>query len=117
MGLAVKDPKYLAIKAIVESEPGMSAAKAAAANGIPPVCGVDKLLRHIIVNYADDDQSIKCAGSLIAEIMRGKGYTKGPLRPCPAGCNAKRGTIWLPPAGSRFQHDAFMLPRAEAAEG
>jgi hypothetical protein len=106
-GLAARDPKYLAIKAIIESEPGMRAVTVSAANGIPPVCGVDKLLRDIIVNYSDDDQSIKCAGSLIAEMLRAEGYGKGPLRPCPAGCNAKRGTVWIPP-GIRQTRDACM---------
>src|SRR4051812_40928629 len=92
-GLAAKDPKYLAIKAIIGSEAGFRAARLAAANGIPAVCGVDKLLRDIIVNYTDDDQSIR----LIGEVLRAAGYTKGPLRPCPDDCNAKRGTIWVPP--------------------
>ena len=95
--LAAKHPKYLAIKAIIGSEAGLRAARLAAANGIPAVCGVDKLLRDIILNYSDDDQSIRCAGSLIGVLLRAAGYTKGPLRPCPDDCNAKRGTIWVPP--------------------
>jgi hypothetical protein len=96
-GLAAKDPKYLAIKAIIESEAGLLDARLAAADGIPAVCGVDKLLRDIIRDYTDEDQSIRCAGSLIGDLLRAAGYTKGPLRPCPDGCNAKRGTIWVPP--------------------
>ena len=96
-GLAAKDPKYLAIKAIIESEAGLRAARLAAANGIPAVCGVDRLLRDIILDYTDDDQSIRCAGSLIGELLRAAGYTKGPLRPCPKGCNTKRGTIRISP--------------------
>ena len=96
-GLAAKDPKYLAIKAIIGSEAGLQAARLAAANGIPAVCGVDRLLRDIILDYTDDDQSIRCAGSLIGELLRAAGYTKGPLRPCSKDCNAKRGTIWTPP--------------------
>jgi hypothetical protein len=100
-GIAAKDPKYLAIKAVIESEAGVQAAKMAANRKIPAVCGVDKLLRDIIVDYTDDDQSIKSAGSLIADVLRAAGYTKGPLRPCPTGCNAMRGTLWYPPTVSQ----------------
>jgi hypothetical protein len=82
----------MAIKAIIESEAGLRAAR-----GIPAVCGVDKLLKDIILNPLTMIQSIRCAGSLIGVLLRAGGYTKGPLRPCPKDCNAKRGTIWTPP--------------------
>jgi hypothetical protein len=96
-GLSKKDPKWLAIKAVIESDAGRQAAKEHAAKGIPPVCGVDELLRTIILNYTDDDQSIKSAGALIAELLKAEGYTKGPQKPCPSGCRAEGGAIWLPP--------------------
>jgi hypothetical protein len=52
--------------------------------------------RDIILNFTDDDQSIKYAGSLIAEMLRAAGHTKG-RRCVPAPKTAMRSGEQLGP--------------------
>lgn len=90
-------PRYLAMKAVIESDAGISAMEEAAAKGNPALCGVDALLTGIIIDYKDH-QTLMAAGRIVAGCMRAREYTQGPEKDCPSGCTAGRGAMWLPPA-------------------
>ena len=96
-GLALNSPKFLAMKAIIESPAGQAAMEEAVANGLPPLCGVDDILTSLIIGYAED-QALMSAGSIVAEYMRHAGYTQGQRKDCPAGCTAKSGATFTQPA-------------------
>lgn len=97
-GIDFDDPLHLAMHGVVNSPAGIAAASKAAAEGIPPICGVDKLLREIIVNYGPERQATLNAGYIVAEMMRGMGYTEGAKhQKCPSGCVVKTGTVWIAP--------------------
>lgn len=95
-GLSLSSPKFLAIKAVIESPEGKAGMVRAVADSQPALCGVDEILTRVIRDYADH-QSIMSAGSIVADCMRSLGYTKGKLKDCPKGCTAVTGTMWLLP--------------------
>jgi hypothetical protein len=72
--------------------------------------GVDALSTRIIIDYEKrDDPILMSAGSLVAEHFVAKGFVKGAIRNCPAGCTSKTGSSFsrrLPEemvAGRRWQ--------------
>ena len=93
-GLSKNDTKYIAIEAIVHSPEGVAAMLKAVHNGQPALCGVDDLLRSGLDKYDDDDQSVKTAGSFVADVMRSKGFRENGSGSCLAGCVAKGGLLW-----------------------
>lgn len=97
-GLSGDDPIYISIKDVVESAEGRAAALASAAQGKPALCDVDKLLQAKLgAKYQVADTGTKCAGSLVASVMRAEGYKKGPPRRMDPDCVAKTAILWVPP--------------------
>jgi hypothetical protein len=99
--ISEQHPEFLALTAAIFSTVGRTLAVAAALEGLPPLCGVDPMLREIIVGYRDaNPESLKSAGFIVARLMRDElKYTEGKnCVMCPAGCTAKTGTLWLRPA-------------------
>lgn len=73
-GVPLRSARWMALKAVIESAGGRAAMLEAIKAGNPPLCGVDALLTAIITDYrAKDDQVLRSAGSLVAEVMRAMG--------------------------------------------
>lgn len=97
-GVSLTSARWLALKAVINSDEAKTAMRAAVDAGNPPLCGVDALLTEIIVDYArKDDQILKSAGSLVAEYMRAMGYKQGSVKVCPSGCTVGTATMFTPP--------------------
>jgi hypothetical protein len=96
--LTKSDATYAEMERIVRSEEGRRAAIEAAHEGYPAICGVDPLLRENLGSrYKVIDHGTRCAGTIVAELMHELGYRSRPRKPCPLGCLARTGILWISP--------------------
>ncbi len=92
-GLALTSPRYKAIEAVVSSRDGEAAMIHAVDAGKPALCGIDQILDSVIKDYGDH-QTLKSAGSIVAERMRELGFEQLPQNKNCEGCIAKEGAMW-----------------------
>jgi hypothetical protein len=88
--------------ALIRSAEGIKLAVHAANNGVPSLCGVDKLLREKLGSkYSRINNGTWWAGFYVKEIMLEMGFVAGPTQKCPDHCTAGEGLTFKPPtAGS-----------------
>ena len=95
--MSFTDPIYKKMVKIAKSAEGKAAMEAAASEGKPAICGLDRLFQSLLgEDYSDTKTpgTIMSAGSLAAEIMPKLGYIKAGNAKCPEGCIAREGIIW-----------------------
>ncbi|MCJ2125104.1 hypothetical protein [Methylobacterium sp. J-077] len=95
--MSFTDPIYKKMVIISKSAEGKAAMEAAASEGKPAICSLDKLFQSLLgEDYSDTKTpgTIMSAGSLAAEIMRKLGYINAGNAKCPEGCIAREGIIW-----------------------
>jgi hypothetical protein len=95
-GISMTDPRVIEMWEIINSPGGRRACVEANDKGLPALAGVEPLIiAKMGERYGSFSQMTVTAGSLVAEVMYGLGYKKGPSRPMPEGSVAKTAVIWL----------------------
>ena len=95
--MSFTDPIYKKMVKISKSAEGKDAMEAAASEGKPAICGLDKLFQSVLgKDYSNTKTpgTIMSAGSLAAEIMPKLGHIKAGNAKFPEGCIAREGIIW-----------------------
>jgi hypothetical protein len=93
--LRMDDPITIRMYEIINSAEGRIAALEATSKGLPALAGVDHLLQASLgSDYGPHNMGTATAGALIADMMRGQGYKKGPQKQMPEGCVARSAVIW-----------------------
>ncbi|WP_156467666.1 hypothetical protein [Methylobacterium sp. Leaf91] len=94
-GLSSSDPTHLKMVDLIWSEAGRKAVQEASAEGMPPLCAIDKMLQSELGDrYNKHDFGTASAGAIVADLMRHLGYVQDGWGYCPAGCTAKTALRW-----------------------
>jgi hypothetical protein len=103
LGLPYADPGPLAeddallarMKEIIGSRAARSAAVEATLDGLPALAGIDILLHEQLgEDYRRDPAAAPTAEALVAELMRGLGYSEAGRKDLPPRCVARSGVFW-----------------------
>ncbi len=93
--LSSNDPLYHRMVDIAWSKAGKEAAVEATKQGLPALCGVDRLLREQLGDlYHKHNMGTFSAGGAVAEVMRHLGYKQVGTGKCPESCVARTGIMW-----------------------
>jgi hypothetical protein len=97
IGMTMDSPEYGAMKEIVHSPAGQTAALVATNAGRPALNGVDPLLQAALgKNYSQENVGPLNAGYEVTAVMRELGYTEAGRGACDTGCVARSGQKWKP---------------------
>lgn len=96
-GITRDHPIVRGMEEIINSDEGRAACKAAVADGLPALAGVDPMLADAFpADYGKHNQTTDWAGHLVADAMRSMGFTKLEKQGrMPDGCVAQSAELWV----------------------
>ncbi len=93
VNVRLSDYRGAEMSAVISSAQGLHAIHTAIAGGLPPLAGIDPLLRDALGPfYTSENEGGIQAGYLIWKTLKPQGYEQGPMKSLPKGCVAKSGT-------------------------
>lgn len=94
-GISMSDPRVLEMRDVIESPEGVAACLRATADGLPALAGVEPMIvARMKTRYGSFSQMTVTAGSIVGELMLGKGYRIASQKKMPVGSVAKTAAFW-----------------------
>jgi len=95
-GITGEHPIVRRMDEIINSDEGRAACKKAVEDGFPALAGADPMLaEEFPADYGKHNETTVWAGYLVADAMRGMGFTQqGKQGKMPDGCVARTGEMW-----------------------
>lgn len=95
-GISMSDPRVLEMRDVIESSEGQAACLQATTNGLPALAGVEPLIvERMGDRYGRFSMMTVTAGSIVGELMLGKGYKIAGQKKMPEGSVAKTAAFWV----------------------
>lgn len=86
----MSDPRVLEMREVIESKDGQAACLTATADGLPALAGVEPMIvAKTGSRYGQFSMMTVTAGSIVGELMLGKGYKIAAQKKMPDGSVAK----------------------------